>query len=551
MKKRILSILLILIIIVGYTGSSYKQAQAMGFEGLIPVVGGMSLGTGIAVGLAVCGVTYASYTIYENRDELKVAGENVANAFSKFVSKTYDGAKEKVDQAKEFISSLADGAIQTGSEAWENWKEFVAGMVDGSLSLDDFDGNIYSGTLSDFPSVVKNVYFDRSGVYKVSPWDKSYVKPFAGVTSVIMGSQPVNVDDVHYLTVVFKDVAVPFVMYRSTDVHTVIGMAKSFADQKESYLYVEYNKLSHAGYNYHIGSCGLRYFSYDVNTIFPGTTDVFKIDSTWKAFTEHIQGFSKDRGMEFHSLLEGLAPRVYGIDDWGSNAWQKENISTLDEYPVEKTGLTGRTVDGVPDNVSDALSQGKAWDLAPDVYGLSGAKELPGTISIGDSIASDAFPGCTTIDEALAYARAHGIPIARVLEAVGVKVGDVANDIDYAGTIEATISAPKPDGKPTIKPFAPTAPSGSNSEYTLPGLDELFPFCVPFDVYRLISYLKAEPKAPKFKWNVPTLVKGKIKKNEFEVDFSKYDDIAKTCRTLEFIAFCLGFVLIVRKLIRG
>lgn len=551
MKKKILSIILILIIIVGYTGSSYKQAEAMGFEGLIPVVGGMSLGTGIAVGLAVCGVTFASYTIYENRDELKVAGENVANAFSKFVSKTYDGAKEKVDQAKEFISSLADGAIQTGSEAWENWKEFVAGMVDGSLSLDDFDGNIYSGTLSDFPSVVKDPYYDRFTAYKISPWNNTFVKPFAGVTSVVLGGASINANDVHYLTVLFSDVAIPFVIYKCTSYTDCIGMAKSFGDKDESSIFVEYNRLSHAGTAFILGSCGVRYLSNDVNSFFEGTTDVFKINSTWQGFKEHIQDFVANKGMEFHALLEGLAPRVYGIENWGSNAWQKENISTLDDYPVEKTGLTGKTVDGVPDNVSDALSQGKAWDLAPDVYGLSGSKELPGTISIGDTITSDAFPGCTTLEEALAYARAHGIPLSKVLEAVGVKVGDVANDIDYAATAEATISAPKPDGKPTIKPFAPSAPAGSNSEYTLPGLDELFPFCVPFDVYRLISYLKAEPKAPKFKWNVPTLVKGKIKKNEFEVDFSKYDDIAKTCRTLEFIAFCLGFVLIVRKLIRG
>lgn len=551
MKKKILSIILILIIIVGYTGSSYKQAEAMGFEGLLLPVAGASIGTAVAVGLAVCGVTYASYTIYENRDELKVAGENVANAFCKFVSKAYDGATEKVDQAKEFMASLADGAIQTGSEAWDRWKEFVAGMVDGSLSLDDFDGNIYSGTLSDFPSVVKNPYYDKSTVYKTGPWRETCVKPFAGVTSVVLGGAPINANDVHYLTVVFTDVAIPFVMYKCTSYTDCIGMAKSFANKNESKIFVEYNRLNHGDMSFILGSCGVNYLSNDVTSFFEGTTDVFKIDSTWQGFKEHIQDFVKGKGMEFHALLDGLAPRVYGIENWGSSAWQKENISTLDDYPVEKTGLTGRTVDGIPDNVSDALSQGKAWDLAPDVYGLSGSKELPGTISIGDTIASDAFPGCTTVEEAFAYARAHGIPISKVLEAVGVKVGDVANDIDYAGTIEATISAPKPDGKPTIKPFVPSAPSGSNSEYTLPGLDELFPFCVPFDVYRLISYLKAEPKAPKLKWNVPTLVKGKVKKNEFEIDFSKYDDVAKTCRTLEFIAFCLGFVLIVRKLIRG
>lgn len=550
MKKKILAFLLSLIIIVGCTASTYKQAQAFAFEGVLAGVAGMSVGTGVAIGLAVCGCAYAGYTIYENKDELQMAGENVANAFVGFVSKTFDGATEKVLQANDFITSLGEGVIQTGSDAWDSWKEFISGMVNGSLSLDDFDGNIYTGSLSDFPSIVKNPYYEKTRVFKFGPWRNTCVQPFAGVTSVVMGSEPINVSDVHYLTVVFTDVAIPFPMYRCSSVHDVVGMAESFADKEESPMMVEYNRLSHAGISYILGSCGINYLTSDVSSFFPGTTDVFKIDSTWQGFKEHIDGYVEGKGMEYHALLEGLAPKVYGIDDWGSNAWQKENISTLDDYPVEKTGLTGKTVDGIPDNAVDALSQGKAWDLAPDVYGLSGSKDLPTSVSVNDVITTDVLPGCTTIDDAIAYALAHGIPLARVLEAVGVKVGDIANDVDYAASIEATEAA-APDDKPVLKPFCPSAPAGSSSDYTLPGLDELFPFCVPFDVYRLISYLKADPKAPKFKWNVPTLVGGKVKNNEVEIDFSKYDGVAKTCRTLEFIAFCLGFVLIVRKLIRG
>lgn len=80
-------------------------------------------------------------------------------------------------------------------------------------------------------------------------------------------------------------------------------------------------------------------------------------------------------------------------------------------------------------------------------------------------------------------------------------------------------------------------------------LHEFFPFCVPFDMVRLIKVLQAEPKAPCFE--------GAIKYDKLninvpiKIDMSGFNDVAKVFRLCETILFILGLILITRNLIRG
>lgn len=80
-------------------------------------------------------------------------------------------------------------------------------------------------------------------------------------------------------------------------------------------------------------------------------------------------------------------------------------------------------------------------------------------------------------------------------------------------------------------------------------LHEFFPFCVPFDMVRLIKVLYAEPKAPCFE--------GAIKYDKLninvpiKIDLSGFNDVAKVFRLCETILFILGLILITRNLIRG
>lgn len=78
---------------------------------------------------------------------------------------------------------------------------------------------------------------------------------------------------------------------------------------------------------------------------------------------------------------------------------------------------------------------------------------------------------------------------------------------------------------------------------------EFFPFCVPYDMVRLIKVLNAEPKAPCFE--------GAIKYDKLNInvpvklDLSEFDKAAEIFRLCETILFILGLILVTRNLIRG
>lgn len=78
---------------------------------------------------------------------------------------------------------------------------------------------------------------------------------------------------------------------------------------------------------------------------------------------------------------------------------------------------------------------------------------------------------------------------------------------------------------------------------------EFFPFCVPYDMVRLIKVLNAEPQAPCFE----TAIKyDKLNINvPVKLDLSQFDKAAEIFRLCETIMFILGLILVTRNLIRG
>ena len=96
----------------------------------------------------------------------------------------------------------------------------------------------------------------------------------------------------------------------------------------------------------------------------------------------------------------------------------------------------------------------------------------------------------------------------------------------------------------------PSIPDVDLGDLKSPGLDDKFPFCIPFDLIDLISALDAEPEAPKF--TIPV-----IKNEEYgwdysvTVDWSDFDVVAKVCRSVEIFCFIGFLILKTRSLIRG
>lgn len=141
-------------------------------------------------------------------------------------------------------------------------------------------------------------------------------------------------------------------------------------------------------------------------------------------------------------------------------------------------------------------------------------------------------------------------------DAVGVVTleGVIADDIPIEGdqpiVIEQELVPENPD-KPKDKEEI-IEENISNTAYTF-DIKEFFPFCIPFDLYNIISYLNAEPEAPKFDIPIPSYDRsGNLTMaNKITVDLSMFDSVALVFRVCIFIIFIIGLIIITRNLIRG
>lgn len=104
------------------------------------------------------------------------------------------------------------------------------------------------------------------------------------------------------------------------------------------------------------------------------------------------------------------------------------------------------------------------------------------------------------------------------------------------------------DANQTPEPEPPG--DASKDDFRIQDLETVFPFCIPWDVYYLISAVAAEPVAPVIDFPLNFSNFG-LDDYELSVDFGDYDDFAVVIRAVEALSFCVGLALVTRNLIRG
>lgn len=192
------------------------------------------------------------------------------------------------------------------------------------------------------------------------------------------------------------------------------------------------------------------------------------------------------------------------------------------------------------DSVSDSLSGSSYADWTAGAITQENQPFVPVSIpSISDSAA--------IFTQTQAQAQAGTIPETVVDEIVsGAEVvpdtGTIADVITAVRALSADIVAAVQAIPAAIADvFSPPAIS---EEYMI-SLSDFFPFCLPFDIYDLLSALAADPQAPVFEWTIAVPRWGIS--HDIEIDLSEWDDIARLFRTFELGAFVLGLALITRQ----
>lgn len=109
-----------------------------------------------------------------------------------------------------------------------------------------------------------------------------------------------------------------------------------------------------------------------------------------------------------------------------------------------------------------------------------------------------------------------------------------------------------PDLPPVNTPVVDPSkePTGENAVKPLTmDLKTVFPFCLPFDAYKMLQKLNASPVAPSYtvNWYIP-IVNQYL---NFTVNLSGFDSVAAVLRNMELIAFCVGLAIVTRNIIRS
>lgn len=109
--------------------------------------------------------------------------------------------------------------------------------------------------------------------------------------------------------------------------------------------------------------------------------------------------------------------------------------------------------------------------------------------------------------------------------------------------IDVTVEPINPDPIPVVEPVELT-PGGTIEGFSFP-LDEIFPFCIPFDVVAALELFDVPAEAPSLHvhWELPYNIVF-----DFDLDLSAYDDIAALLRVMETLLFAVGLAVATRSL---
>ena len=120
------------------------------------------------------------------------------------------------------------------------------------------------------------------------------------------------------------------------------------------------------------------------------------------------------------------------------------------------------------------------------------------------------------------------------------------DSIKSDSSVDSGDSGSTEETQPVVDPDVWTPPSDPGA-FAL-DLSEIFPFCIPFDLYDFLTCLNADPVAPVIQWEVPLPGGGAY---PLELDLSPFDSVAQLLRRLQLLLFCVALAMKTRDLIKG
>ena len=490
--KRLLALLLSCSIVVGSVAASSQKAYAMGAAGAIAGTGAVvGSETAFAYLLGIMGFTAASAAVYENRDAIASWGKTQISKFKAW-------AKEKKDELTAWAGSTATD-IEATIDAWGTK------LSAGTLSKTDGTWDAVKKWVQD------DVYSPASDIvltYKGWPWvgknksvgigELTYSLSFLDGQEHDYGIYTYYGSTWYYAVWVTETLGFNTLVYKN-------GKVVSSSEVSERYNKENTEKVIN-GKTLYMCVTGRR----------PDTI-------TWTNYLGNLSGYGQD---DVYALVADVY--LNGVDAVGGD----------DDRDYVYTGGLAGVLDGagVIDN-TDVVGTGSKED-----------EEKSTTLP---------WPADNSLDQVLGGVSAGEKTWGDVLDTVGAGVidrtdaGDMVIDDGGVTEKEWTYSPATPTTPDITLPDTPEA-SKELKDYTLAGLEKLFPFCLPFDLIDFIKVLDAQPEAPCFTIPFMYPTKDGLAKYDITIDLSQFDSVASLLRDMECLLFIVGLIMITRsKMIRG
>lgn len=488
MKKRILAFLLAFSVLVGVTVSSEKKAYASATA--VIVGGGAVVGaeTAFAYLLGILGVTAASAAVYENRDSIIEWGASQISKFSSWAS-------EKKDQFSAWAGSTA-ADVQASISAWCD--SLSKGQVEKNAQAwaalkEWLSGDVYTSS----PDASYNDY----------PWvGKNLDTPFPGKTY-------------HYKTSISDSGSFFECNFITTSnkhlIHVIVTDTTSYrisqldSSEKEN-SYFEWTGRSDAIYDFNGGTF-------------------------YRALGNDLTSWNESRVVNF------------------IGRFSSKNDGYLEAVRI----LSGGAVSGVIEGSQDYSFSGGVSDV------LGGAGSLENVDVVGTGSKADdsdlviRWPSDYAFDRVLGDVVVGDKTWADAVGSLGVGVIDKSVDGDFVigndGVTDKVWEYEREVEAPDITiPDTGEEVSKDLKDYTIAGLEKVFPFCLPFDLVDFIQVLEAPPEAPKFTLPLRYPTSDGWVTGEVVVDLSSFDDVASLLRDMECLLFIVGLIVVTRsRMIRG
>lgn len=537
MKKRILIIMCVLCMCVTSLQCDYVEAKANALdvkriskrEAMTDILVGGGIATETALGwvLNALGFTAASKAVYDSRDNLIYWVDAIRDDMLQVAKERYKDLQVDAVSLEQWLQQVANGTLDKSSDCWRALKRYLTEAKSGSVSAQEKYETIEADGIVDFiEKEVKNRLsdVDNTNVYKQAA-DCSYVvkRTFDFVESNAFLDENGEKYEKHENSTI--DLYAPKVVTQDKDnvVYAIVKFVFTRADGSYDICTVAVNP------------------TYSDDNKLPFLTDIRDYEMRFS--------LGKFKQLEYAGTVyftdHGVLYPYAGVA--GATVMINKSIDILGDYANVLLPLIGcGLVNGYED-----------WDVkVKNPTKIGGvAKEVADSIAVAPGT-QEILDRDKTLDN-VDVVSGMDIPVDGAIptDLTGVKVGDLAipytDAVPNVDTVDVVKDVTLPDKIPT-KEKTKTKPKKRTGEFTLSGLQEVFPFCVPWDLKALGSTLVADAKAPKFTVKLPSGMNKKgVVYTEVVVDLKQFDDVAKILRVMELLLFCIGLVFVTRYLIKG